>query len=257
MYPQKIIETMKKVTSLLALMMIFGASLFAQDAPSAQEIADTYIENIGGKEAWLAVKAMKMKGKAAMQGMEFPMTITSAEGDKSHLEVDVQGQKIVQAYDGEKAWQVMPFMGINEPTEMSPEESEQSKDQKFLSEFINSKERGFTLESVEGKEIEGTQTYGVRVTNEEGYDHTYYFDTEYMIPVMMTSPIKSGPQKGAVMETFMSDYQEVDDLMMPMFMEVKFNGQTVQKITVTEAMLNPEIEDSMFSMPEKEEEKKN
>jgi hypothetical protein len=42
-----------------------------------------------------------------------------------------------------------------------------------------------------------------------------------------------------------------------MFMEVKFNGQTVQKITVTEAMLNPEIEDSMFSMPEKEEEKKN
>jgi len=242
---------MKKLTLLLAMMIIFGASLFAQDAPSAQEIADTYIENIGGEEAWLAVKALKMKGKAAMQGMEFPMSITSAEGNKSRLEVDVQGQKMIQAYDGETAWQVVPFMGITEPTKMSPEEAEQTKDQKFLNEFINSEERGFSLESVEGKEIEGAKTHGVRVTNEEGYDHTYYFDTEYMIPVMMASPIKSGPQKGAVIESYMSDYQEVGGLMVPMFLDIKINGQTLQKITVVEAMINPEIEEGLFSMPEK------
>ncbi len=241
---------MKKLLT-LSLMLVFGTGLFAQEAPSVEEIAKTYIENIGGVEAWKALKATKMNGKANMQGMEFPITVTAAEGDMQYVEVNVQGQKIIQAYDGETAWQVMPFNGVTEPTEMPEDQAEQSKDMRFLSEFIDSKERGFTLESVDGKEIDGAATYGVRVTDTTGYDHTYYFDAEYMIPVMMTSPVKSGPQKGATMETFMSDYQEVEGLMVPMFMEVKFNGQTVQKMTFTEVILNPEVDKAMFSMPKK------
>lgn len=241
---------MKKLLT-LTLMMVFGTGLFAQEAPSVETIAKTYIENIGGVEAWKALKTTTMNGKANMQGMEFPITVTAAEGDMQYVEINVQGQKIVQAFDGEIAWQIMPFAGVTEATEMSEEEAEQSKDMRFLSEFIDSEERGFTLESVESKEVEGTPTYGVRVTDEKGYDHTYYFDTEYMIPIMMTSPVKSGPMKGTVMETYMSDYQEVEGLMVPMFMEVKVNGNTVQKMTFTEVVLNPEIDKAMFSMPKK------
>ncbi|MCX8209570.1 MAG: hypothetical protein OTI34_00865 [Lewinella sp.] len=241
---------MKKLLT-LALMLVFATSLFAQEAPTVEEIAKTYIENMGGVDAMKAVKATTVKGKASMQGMEFPITITASEGDMQHVEINVQGQKIIQAYDGETAWQIMPFAGITEPTEMSEEEAEQMKDTRFLSEFIDSEERGFTLESAESKEVEGTPTYGVRVTNETGYDHIWYFDTEYMIPVMMTSQVKSGPQKGSTMETYMSDYQEVEGLMIPMFMEVKFDGATVQKITMSEVIINPEIDKTMFSIPKK------
>jgi hypothetical protein len=76
-----------------------------------------------------------------------------------------------------------------------------------------------------------------------------------MIPIMVATPIKSGPQKGAMMETYMSDYQEVQDdkiesIMMPYFMEVKFNGQSIQKITIEEVTLNPDdVKPEMFSMP--------
>jgi outer membrane lipoprotein-sorting protein len=241
---------MKKLLT-LTLMPVFATSLFAQEAPTVEEIAKTYIENMGGVDAMKAVKATTVKGKASMQGMEFPITITASEGDMQHVEINVQGQKIIQAYDGETAWQIMPFAGITEPTEMSEEEAEQMKDTRFLSEFIDSEERGFTLESAESKEVEGTPTYGVRVTNETGYDHIWYFDTEYMIPVMMTSQVKSGPQKGSTMETYMSDYQEVEGLMIPMFMEVKFDGATVQKITMSEVIINPEIDKTMFSIPKK------
>jgi outer membrane lipoprotein-sorting protein len=243
---------MKKLFT-LALMMVFATSLFAQKAPSVEEIAETYIENIGGAEAWKAIKSTTLKGKANMQGMEFPMEVTSAEGNMQYVEINVQGQKIIQAYDGKTAWYIMPFAGVTEPTEMPDDQGgEQMKDMRFLSEFIDSKERGFTLESVEGKEVEGTPTYGVRVTDEKGYDHTWYFDTEYMIPVMMTSAAKSGPQKGTVMETYMSDYQEVDGVMVPMFMEVKSMGVTVQKLTFTEVLVNPEIDMTIFAMPKKD-----
>lgn len=242
---------MKRFTSLFALLLVFSTGLFAQQAPSAREIGDAYIENTGGKDAWLAIKAMRINGVASMQGMEFPMVMTTAAGNKQYLEVNVQGQKIVQAYDGETAWQVMPFQGITEPTPMSKDEAAQMADTKFLSEFINTEARGFTLESVEGKEVEGTPTYGVRVTHQDGYDVTYYFDQEYMIPIMTTTPIKAGPQKGGMMETYMSDYDEVGNIFMPMFMEVKFSGQTIQKVTINNAELNPALNSNLFSIPEK------
>lgn len=240
---------MKIFFSLFALFLVMGAGLFAQEAPSAEEIGKAYIENTGGKDAYMSMKNVRMSGTTAMQGMEFPLTILTAEGDKMRVDVDVQGQKIIQAYDGTTAWQVMPFQGITEPTAMSPEESIDMSETKFLSEFIDSEARGYKLESVEGKEVEGAATYGVRVTNEEGYDRTYYFDTEYMIPVMVMSVGKGGPTKGVVTEVYMSNYEETDGMMMPMFMDTRMNGQSVQKITLQEIEMNVDVDDATFSMP--------
>ncbi len=231
------------------LLLLISSGLFAQAAaPSAAEIAKAYIENTGGEEAWLAVKATRMEGKANMQGMEFPMTLVAAEGDKMRLDIDIQGNELVQAYDGETAWMLFPMQGITEPKVMTEEESADFADTPFLTEFIQSAERGYTLESVEGKEIEGTPTYGVRVTNAEGYDRTYYFETENMVPIMMESVSKGGPMKGMPAETFLSDYQEVEGLMVPMFFEQKVNGQTVMKMTFTGMDIDPEIPADFFSM---------
>lgn len=241
---------MRRITTLFTLLFIFGSGLHAQ-TPDVQTIVDGYIEAIGGQDAWTKLKSMEMKGKASMQGMEFPFTMVTAEGDKMRQTVNIQGQEMIQAYDGETVWMVAPFMGITEPTPMPEDQAAQLKEQTFLPEFINAKERGFTTESAEGKELEGTPTYGVRVFNDEGIDHTYYFDTEYMIPVMMSSKVKEGPQAGTLVETFMSDYQEVDGLIVPMFLEVKIGGATLQKITITDASLNVEVSDDMFVMPKK------
>lgn len=245
---------MKKTIALFTFLLVFCLNLSAQKeaTPTAREIADAYIENTGGKEAWLAINAVKIKGKASMQGMEFPMELTTAAGDKQHLKVDIQGQTMIQAYDGTTAWQVMPFMGITEPTPMSDEEAEQMRSTKFLSEFINTEERGFQLELVEGKEVEGTPTYGIKVSGEDNYDLTYYFDQEYMVPIMTMATIKSGLQKGATVETYLSDYQEIDDIVMPMFLEVKFNGSSMQRITISEVELNPEVQEELFVLPKKQ-----
>ena len=242
--------------SLFTLVFALFAVSFAtaQDAtPTPDRIAAAYIENIGGAEAWKAITTTRQTGKMSMQGMEFPVTLTAAEGNKMRIDVNVQGQKIIQATNGEMAWQVMPFQGINEPTAMSDDEAADMKDQEFLNEFIDYEERGFILTAVEGREIEGTATLGVRVTHKErDTDRTYYFDPEYMIPVAMTSVSKSGPMKGREMMTLLSDYAEHDGLIVPMFMEVKLDGQPLQKITLSEMENNVELEEDFFSLPKKE-----
>ena len=238
---------MKKLTTLFALLLISFAGLRAQ-TPDVQTIVDGYIEAIGGAEAWTSLKNMQATGKANFQGMEFPFVLVTAKGDKMRMDVDIQGSSMTQAYDGETAWMLFPMQGITEPTPMPAAQAAEVKEQTFLPEFINAEERGFTIEAVEGKEVEGTPTYGLRVTNEEGLDHTYYFDTEYMIPVMMASPVKDGPAKGTIAETYMSDYQEVEGIMMPMFIDTKINGVSGQKITLTEVKLNVEYDEAKFSM---------
>ena len=72
---------MKKIFLLLSLCFVFIGQAIAQDAPTPREIGDAYIEMTGGVDAWKAVASTRIKGKAAMQGMEFPMTMTNAKGD--------------------------------------------------------------------------------------------------------------------------------------------------------------------------------
>ena len=241
---------MKQRFTLLAFLFVFATGLFAQDAAmSPREIADAYIENSGGADKYKSLENIRMTGTSAMQGMEFPLTVTTATGDKLRVDVNVQGQKIIQAYDGETAWQVMPFQGITSPTAMTPEESQDLAETVFLPEFIDSEARGYTLSAVDGKEVEGTPTYGVRVTNEAGYDKVYYFDTEYLIPIMVETVGKGGQMKGMTTQVFMSDYQEVEGMMIPMFLDTKINGQSVQKVTIKEVEFDADLDDAMFSMP--------
>ncbi len=231
----------------LGLLLPLGAQS-VEDGPSAEEIATAYVETIGGAEAWKGLSAVQMEGSATMQGMQFPFTMTTAQGDKNRFEMDIQGNKMVQAYDGQTAWMYFPMQGVTEPKEMSDEESADMKDSPFLDVFIDAEARGYQLEKVAGQEIEGTPTYGVRVTNAQGFDRTYYFDTETMVPIMMTFTGKGGQMKGVTLNTYLSDYEEVGDIIVPMFMEQKVNGQTMMAMTFENVMIDPEIADSFFSM---------
>lgn len=239
---------MLKKTLLFCLALLTAVTTQAQ---TADEIINNYLENIGGAEKWLTLKSTKMTATMAMQGMEFPGTMFSAPPNKQRAEIDVQGQQIISAYDGETAWMINPLMGSADPQKLPDDQAEEMKKQEFESPFLDYKKKGHTAE-LEGKEtVDGTETYKVKLTKKGGDIEYYYFDMEYFVPIMTQRPVASGPMKGQMASTYLSDYQEVDGLMMPFFIESKIGGQTLQKITITSVELNPEIETSMFDFPKK------
>jgi len=240
---------MRQLSVFFGLMLCFSFGLNAQKtAPSPDEIVTAYVEAIGGAEAWKEITSMRFTGKASMQGQEFPFIMTRTEGNKFYQEVSIMGSKMKQGFNGETAWMYFPMQGINEKTAMSEEESDEFKNEEFLDVFIGYADRGFKLEAVEGKEIEGTPTYGIRVTNDGTYDKTFYFETENLVPIMMSAVSKAGPMKGMTVETYISDYQELDGLMVPMFMDMKINGNTFQKLTMTKGEMNVEVDDAIFEL---------
>ncbi len=240
---------MRKKVLLTVAFTVFVFSVYGQDA---DEIITNYIENTGGYDAWKDLKSMKMKVTIDQGQMQLNATMYRKNPDLQRTEVSVQGKTIVQAYDGTTGWFINPMMGSEDPQKMPQEMVDAIKEEKFESEFIDYKEKGHTIELEGIEEVEGAETYKIKLSKKEGDVEYHFFDMEYFVPVMIRTSVKMGPQKGQEAETFMSDYQEVDGLIMPFFIEVKSNGQSVQKITIEEYALNEEMDDVLFVYPSNE-----
>lgn len=239
---------MLKRLTLLILLAGFSLALKAQDI-TVDNLLAHYFENTGGIENWRKLTTMRMKGLMQMQGMEFLGVITQARPNKQRVEVDIQGQSMIQAFDGEDAWWLFPMQTGPDPQSMPTEMAESMVKSNFEGDFIDYAKKGHTLELLGSSEVEGTPTYEIRLTKENGEVVYYYFDKEYFVPVMQKSEVETGPMKGQFIETYLSDYQEVDGIMIPYFTVVKVNGQTVQSITFQEVELNPEVDELIFSRP--------
>jgi len=239
---------MLKRFSLLLLAVLPLTTMQAQDM-TTDDLLDQYFEAIGGKEKIRAMKSRKMTATMSMQGMEFPGVIYEMAPNMQRVEVDVQGQQIVMAYDGEDAWWIMPFQTGPNPQDMPEDQAEGMKKETFETPFINYADKGHTVELLGKEDVEGAEAYAVKLTKKNGDVQTHYFDAEYFVPIMIRTEIDEGPMKGQFVEQYVSDYQEVEGFMIPFYLETKIGGQTGQKITINKVEINPEIEVSIFSRP--------
>ena len=99
-----------------------------------------------------------------------------------------------------------------------------------------------------GKEmVAGAETYKLKITLKNGDVRSYYLDAKSYLPVK-TDADRVVDGKPATTETFISDYREVDGLMIPHIIENRSPG-LIQKVTVQKVEINVPIEDARFRMP--------
>ena len=249
-----IMKTIKLLVA--ALFLVTAVNMQAQ---TAEEIVANYLENTGGEDAWRAIKSIKMKGKAAFGPQEFPFTQMALADGRMAVEIELQGQKFIpQAFDGENVW------GTNfQSQKAETQDSESSTNFKnneaknIIDTFLDYKEKGFKVDKLDDKTIEGVDCFAVKLTlnpvlvegKEEESFSTYYFDKENFVPILSESIISSGPQKGATTQTLYSDYQEAGSVYYAYNIVQKFNGQVGQSISIESIEINPDIDESVFEMP--------
>ena len=228
-------------------------------AQSADEVIESYLETIGGRDAISSIKTMKSEGKVNFQGMEIPFIMYQKAPGSQKLVINFQGQEITQmAFDGNEGWGTN-FMTM-EPEKWESEDSEIMKSEMDFPEvFLNYKDKGYTAE-IEGEEnSEGTDCYRLKLTKkpitidgkeEENFTY-YFFDKETNVPLMVRSMIHKGDMKGKSQETFMSDYQEVSGVYQPFTLQIKLDGQVMQSLTMDNVEVNLDLDDSVFAFPGK------
>ena len=248
---------MKLKYLLIALALLCFVSVKAQktNALTADQILTKYFENTGGLDKWKALKSRTIVGKAFF-GQEFPMTIYEMAPNKQKTVVNIQGtEMIMNVYDGKDAWMLNPMQG-KDPVKLSDEEAMNIKEEEFEDDFIDYKKKGHevTFEGVE--EIDGIKCNKIKLVRnknnpKEDITEIHFFDAENFVPIMQTSYVRSGPQKGTEIKAYLSDYQDVEGLMFPFSIEQKVNGQTAAKLTLEKITLNDIKDESIFAFPKK------
>jgi outer membrane lipoprotein-sorting protein len=244
-------------SALVAALLVAGAvgSASAEEMTLDQLIAMN-LDAKGGEEALRDVQSVRVTGTMTMGGgqMEAPFVWEWKAPHKLRMEFTVQGMTGVQAYNEGEGWLVMPFTGSSDPQTMPAEQVKIFEEQAdFAGPFIDSEEKGYSLEYVGEDEVEGTPAYKVKVTNKHG-DVTYVFlDQDYGLEIQSQSKRKVGEQEVEAV-TAIGDYKEVGDLVMAHSYDAKVAGAPVpgQTITFGSVELNPDIPDSRFEMPEPE-----
>jgi outer membrane lipoprotein-sorting protein len=242
---------MQNRAMLLALAGLWLAAPAAAQELTLEDVLNGYYEAIGGLDAWKSVESIRMTGKMAMgPGMEAPFVMMEKRPGKLRIEFTFQGMTGVQAYDGESAWIVMPFLGKTEPEAAPAEMAKQLEEQADVDgPLIGWEEEGHQLELLGVEEVEGTKAYKLKLTRASGDVEYYYLDAEYYVPIKVEG---SREMRGQTVkfETTLSDYKEVDGLLLPHAIESRQQGaQAGQVITIEKVELNVDIPDSVFVMP--------
>lgn len=231
---------------LLALMTAFIGQINAQDL---KEVLESHFEAVN-QEAAVKIKSIHMIGKSGRMGQSFNFQLWQLRPGKTRMEVDIQGQKMIQVYDGEKGYVVAPWTGSIEAQEVGETEAEQMAEQADMDgELWNWEEKGsqLTLEGIE--DFEGTEVIVLKLINKNANEKTIYLDADSFLMIKMTAKMKMQGSE-VLSETFFSNYKEVDGMVTPFFIENRMNGQVANTITVESIEFDKEIEAKMFVKPE-------
>jgi len=241
-----------------ALLVSFSTQLNAQ---TADEIIANYFENTGGVEAWKSIEGIKMSAKINQGGMEIPLEIVSLKSGKQMTAINFQGKIIKQGvFNGEVLWSTNFMTQKAEKSDQETTDNVKRQMKDFPDPFLNYKEKGYTVELLGTEEIDGTETFKLKLTRlpmivdgiEEENVSYYFFDAESFVPLVVHTEIKAGPMKGQVSESKFSDYQEVGNIYMPFSMTQGLKGQPGQVIAMDTIELNPQVDDEEFEFPEEE-----
>jgi outer membrane lipoprotein-sorting protein len=236
----------------IALFVMAASFSFAAQAElTVDEVIAKNIEARGGYEAIKSLESARFQGVASFGGTEAPVLMEWVRPDKVRMEFELQGMKMVQAYDGENGWAIMPFLGKTEPEPMADDQLKDIKEQADLDgELVDYKEKGHSVELVGLEEVEGTDAYHLIVTRKNGDVSHTYLDSEYFLEFKEVS--KTDRQGVEVtINTIIGDYKEVGGMLIPHSFETTAEGAPVgQSITITNIEPNVDLGDDHFSMPE-------
>ncbi len=234
-----------------AILMTTSMALNAQNM-TLDEILEAHFETIN-QDKLLEIDNMVQIGRALQMNMELPYKTVMQRPEKIYMEVEIQGARMQQAYNGETGWMIAPWTGTMEPQDLTGTQLKSFESQADMDgNLYNWEEKGHRVTLVGEEEMEGTPVYNIKLVHTNGDEYNYYMDAENFVVLKVKAKVKveQGEVEG---ETYLSNYKPVEGIIMPFVIENRVNGQTQMQIVVDSVKFNTGIDESIFEKPEAEE----
>lgn len=241
---------MKKIFA-TTFIVLFFLNVFSQ---TVDEVINKYIQAIGGMEKLNSIQTLKVTGKNMRGTFESPFKHTIKRKTGIKTEMNMRGMEMQMVYDASSgtAWWINPWKGGKEPEKITVERGKDlKKNMDFEGELINYKAKNNLAELV-GKVVEnGKNLYQIKVMDEDDNLTFYFIDAETYL-ITKTKGTKNFQGNEAEVETYFSDYREVNGLLFPFVFETKGENKDRSSKTIIEKIeANLPVEDSIFKMQSK------
>jgi hypothetical protein len=194
---------------------VLASLLLVSTAPAlaitADEIVAKNVEARGGAAALSSLKSLRRTGRFVIPGRNVFITTMDLKERPGRVrrEATFQGLTQIQAWDGERGWQVQPFEGRKEASLMSEDDVKPFRLAADLDgPFVNAKEKGHTLEYLGTEDVDGKLAHKLRVRLKWGGDVLVFIDpdTWMVIRDVQKTLVRGAEQE---METDYGDYEKV------------------------------------------------
>lgn len=224
--------------------VLLAMSLFL-NAQSLEEVVRNYtaanrFDQIANR------KSIRITARMSMMGMETPMEIWMKNPNKVKTVMNMGGQDIIQAFDGEKGYSVNPMTGSSQPVEMKPEEIKQLLSNNLFDNMVDKFLKNGQLELAGEEAVKGKPAIKIKAVYEPGTTGYLYIDKESWYLVKQAMNVNQGGMQATV-ETYPSDYREIGGIVLPMKMTTSVSGMEMQ-VTFTNVEIDVPMDDSVFRL---------
>ena len=225
------------LTCLLAVAVVSAQSL--------EEIVKRYsaankLDKVG------TLKTIKITGNMSVMGMDVPMEIWMKNPDKVKSVSNFNGQEMVSAFDGVKGYTINPMMGSTEPVEMTVDQLKNIQRNNMFQNYLENYLKNGQLALGGEEAVNGTPAYKINATLDGGTVVNLYIDkSSYLLTKQSVNMMAEG--QTMVMDSYPSDYKDVNGLFVPMKTTMSMMGQEFTT-TFTKVEIDVPMDDSIFQL---------
>ncbi len=203
-----------------------------------------------GQDKVSNIQSLRQIGLFIQQGRENSFTTSFKRPYKYHSEILIQGQRLIQAFDGNKGWSYASWLPDNKPVEIQGEQLKQIKEQSTFDDLLHNWQKKFKRLEPDGLEkIGDIKYYRMKGIRDPGNLIYIYIDPNTFLTYKTTEVVKSQQYEGMA-EIYFTNYKKINGISLPFRIEFKLNNETVTEIRIISTELDIEIDDSIFKMPQ-------
>jgi len=212
---------------------------------TAEQVVEDYLNAIGGRTRISAIKDVKTTATMQMNGPTLAITKIQKGDSKLAVMVSMNGQPISkQVCDGTSASQ----SAMGQVENIEGEQLEDIKEQARFSREAGYKSNGYKLNLKGIEDVNGKNAYAVEIERPDGKKFTEYYDTQTSLKVreVKTGIGMDGNPNTQIEE--ISDYKEVNGVLIPHQLSVTGVFPVPVKIQLTEVVINKGVDDATFKL---------
>ena len=253
---------------------------------TAAQIVEKNVAARGGLQAWRGINALSMTGKMDAGGnnrptlpvpgrksgkqmpaprpaeqVQLPFVMELKRPRKVRVELEFNGQTALQVFDGANGWKVRPFLNRREVESYTAEEMKAASTQAELDGYlVDYVAKGSKVELVGTEKVEERDTYKLQLTTKSGQAIHIWIDAATFLETKIEGTPRRLDGKYRPVEIYLREFRMVNGLVLPYLLETRVREenapgmktpQTItEKIVIEKVVVNPKLDDALFSKPQ-------